>query len=448
MPNVDVTNIELGVIRKVNENSTPASLLAYARALEAIRTGFVYVVNSTVDLPSASACEGRLYFVENIQTLYWSNSTYGWLAIDVDRNARSVYSWGCLCDGISGGNVSLCVTSSPVSVINDTRNWQTVCIGNANTFAIKTDNTLWYWGRTGFTVNCSPVQYGGLTNWCAISNTDCTTGAITTDGCMWSCGCSSCGGLGNNSITSQANFVDISWGSCWIATSRQRCLGGAIKSDGSLWTWGHGQLGGLGNNCTTNRSSPGTTAGEDCLWCNISMGTRRGAGIKTNGTLWTWGSNYNGSLGNLDVFARSSPGTIAGGGTDWCFVAINKNFSINNASAAIKTDGTLWTWGANHCGMLGNNDTTIDRSSPGTVAGGGTDWCRVSMHNGSVFAVKTNGTGWSWGRNNTGQLGNGTTIDRSSPGTVVGNSGRWVEINSAGAGDEQQFAAGIAAFSL
>ena len=109
----------------------------------------------------------------------------------------------------------------------------------------------------------------------------------------------------------------------------------------TLYTWGFNSSGQLGDNSTVSRSSPGTTAGGGNNWCQTSLSGVHAAAIKTDGTLWTWGSNSVGQLGDNSTVSRSSPGTTAGGGTTWCQV------SGSSHTAAVKTDGTLWTWGFN-----------------------------------------------------------------------------------------------------
>jgi alpha-tubulin suppressor-like RCC1 family protein len=96
------------------------------------------------------------------------------------------------------------------------------------------------------------------------------------------------------------------------------------------------------------------------------------AAIKTDGTLWTWGAGGNGQLGNAAITNRSTPVTTFSGGTNWKQVSFNIGYS-----AAIKTDGTLWTWGDGGSGKLGNAAIT-NRSTPVTTFAGGTNWKQVS----------------------------------------------------------------------
>ena len=188
-----------------------------------------------------------------------------------------------------------------------------------------------------------------------------------------------------------------------------------------LFTWGSNGGGRLGANLATtvSRSSPGTTAGAGTNWKQVSSGGSHTAAVKTDGTLWTWGSNSSGTLGDGTTTNRSSPGTTAGGGTNWKQVS-----SFDTLIAAIKTDNTLWTWSANAGGQLGTG-TTTNRSSPGTTAGGGSNWKQVSVGTNHMVAIKTDGTLWTWGQNNEGNLGDNTQTNRSSPGTTVGGGTNW-----------------------
>ena len=137
------------------------------------------------------------------------------------------------------------------------------------------------------------------------------------------------------------------------------------------------------------------------------------AAIKTDGTLWAWGLNTDGQLGLNNIAHRSSPVQV-GSLTDWKLVAAGSYFAV-----AIKTDGTLWSWGRGTAiaplgaGALGLGNTA-HRSSPVQV-GSLTDWKQVSAGAYHTRAIKTDGTLWTWGDNTSGQLGLGNTIHRSSP---------------------------------
>jgi len=365
----------------------------------------------------------------------------------IDRFVGNIlWTWGRATSGIlASGNTT--DRSSPGTTAGGGVNWVQIATGGLNSrqgAAIKTDGTLWTWGQNGSgqlgdattTSRSSPgTTAGGGTNWKQVSVGNLTITAIKTDGTLWAWGDGSRGALGDGTIANKSspittagggtNWKQVSAGSSLDASSS---AAGAVKTDGTLWTWGSNNQGLLGDGTGGNRSSPGTTAGGGTNWKQVSFGYQMGAAIKTDGTLWTWGYNNRGQLGDSTITNRSSPGTTSGGGTTWKQVDISKS---DSSAGGIKTDGTLWTWGANLLGSLGDG-TTTSRSSPGTTAGGGTNWKQFAFGDTSSAAVKLDGTLWTWGGNASGQLGTGTSgvgTSRSSPGTTVSNSRFWKTVS-------------------
>jgi len=194
---------------------------------------------------------------------------------------------------------------------------------------------------------------------------------------------------------------------------------------GNLWTWGYNGVGQLGDNTTTSKYTPVTTLAGGANWKQVASGREHIAAIKTDGTLWTWGGNTNGKLGDNTTTNRSTPVTTFVGGTNWKQV-----FSASNNTAAIKTDGTLWTWGGNSDGQLGDN-TNTQRLTPVTTFAGGTNWKQVAGGREHTAAIKTDGTLWTWGQNSTGQLGNNTTTTRSTPVTTFTGGNNWKQVAGA-----------------
>ncbi|NBR14828.1 MAG: hypothetical protein EBU01_09665, partial [Crocinitomicaceae bacterium] len=154
----------------------------------------------------------------------------------------------------------------------------------------------------------------------------------------------------------------------------------AIKTDGTLWTWGRNSYGQLGDNTTTTRSTPVQVFGSANNWKQVSGGRSNTAAIKTDGTLWTWGSN---ALGANNTTVSITPITTFAGGTNW------KQVSCGGYSytAAIKTDGTLWTWGSDYQAMLGTNTYRVNKLTPVTTFVGGTNWKQVGAGDQHCVAV-------------------------------------------------------------
>ena len=314
--------------------------------------------------------------------------------------------------------------------------WSTGSANVAMTNAVGV-RTLWAWGYgnsgrlgTGNTTNTSsPVTtIAGGTTWNKIS-TGCTHSlSIKTDGTLWVWGFNTPGQLGTGNTTAYSSPVTTAGGGTnWCSLGKGGYTSSAIKTDGTLWLWGKNDCGQIGNNSITNYSSPVTTAGGGTNWCTVATGGyAHTLAIKTDGTLWTWGRNDWGQLATNNTTCYSSPVTTAGGGTTWCAVS-----NSSCSSASIKSDGTLWAWGSNSYGNLGTGDTT-NRSSPVTTAGGGTTWCQVSSGIASTHAIKTDGTLWGMGNNAIGTLGTNNTTNTSSPVTTAGGGTNWCKVGAGG----------------
>ena len=251
-------------------------------------------------------------------------------------------------------------------------------------------------------------------------------------GTVWGVGYNNDGELGDNTTDDRSSPVQtICGGSNWVEINCGYYNIAGLKDDGTLWTWGQNNDGGLGDNTTIQKSSPVQTICGGTDWKTMVVGTyyEHCAAIKTDGTLWLWGYNDYGEIGDETTDNRSSPVQTICGGTDWKQIA-----SGGNHTAAIKNDGTLWMWGYNgggeggYYGQLGDN-TIIDRSSPVQTICGGTDWKSVSCGEKFTAAIKNNGTCWTWGENAYGQLGDETTENRSSPVQTIAGGNDWKQIS-------------------
>lgn len=194
----------------------------------------------------------------------------------------------------------------------------------------------------------------------------------------------------------------------------------ALKTDGTLWTWGSNSRGQLGDNSTIDRSSPGQTIAGGTNWRSIGGHNLAVFGIKTDGTLWGWGAG--GRVGDGTNIQRSSPVQITG--TNWKTVTSSEAVSI-----AIKTDGTLWTWGCNLFGGTGTNSFWNTAPLAPVQVGANTDWAQAGTATRHHMALKCDGTLFGWGLNAGGQLGDNSIVNRSSPVQVLG-AGKWKCIKS------------------
>ena len=310
------------------------------------------------------------------------------------------------------------------------------------TYGLRYDNTLWCWGYTysgieagagistqtflqtglsGITMAGSlPVQVGSRstyysnayipTYWNKIASGPGGLLAIASDGGMWTFGGTnvyyvygSGYGGGSNALAFQApvkigtdSWVDVSVG-------YDHYLG--IKSDKTLYAWGRNSSGQVGDGTTLNKYISPLQIGTSS-WTAISAGTFHTAAIRSDGALFTWGYNVSGQLGDSTTTDKSSPVQI--GTSSWSVVSMGYRHT-----AAIKIDGTLWAWGYNASGQLGDG-TTVDKSSPVQI-GTLTTWIDVkATSNYSTVALKNDGTLWMWG--------DGVTYDRIPDGATIRTS--------------------------
>jgi len=329
--------------------------------------------------------------------------------------------------------------SSPVQVGSST-NWKSISMGSS-VLAIKNDGTLWSWGinRDQFVPygnlglgdvlhRSSPVQVGTFTDWKNVWGCYMSSMGIRTTGQIYAWGYNIDAHLGLGNFTSVSTPVQIGTATDWKILSPGLMHHAAIKNDGSLWIWGVNDIGQLGKNSAgVYFTSTPVQVGSLKNWRQVSCGGEDfngcTAAIKTDGTLWTWGHNSYGQLGLNDLVHRSSPVQV-GSSTDWKYVK-----AVGYRALAIKNDGTLWAWGASGGGSLGLGDAVTDRSSP-TQVGSLTNWKSINIQIRAVHALKTDGTLWGWGdQDGAGSVGNGNaTINMVSP-VQIGNLRTWTKLS-------------------
>jgi alpha-tubulin suppressor-like RCC1 family protein len=339
------------------------------------------------------------------------------------RTSPGLYAWG-LNSGGQLGQGDTTDRSSPVQ-IGSLTTWKTISNGGDEvSLAIKNDGTLWSFGYNvygqlglGDTASRSSlIQVGADNKWKYVAGGFGHIAAIKTDGTLWTWGRNNYGQLGIGDTTNRSNPVQVGSGTGWRYVALQGYNTYAIKTDGTLWGWGSS----TGNLSDAYGYTPGQVGGLT-NWSQLACGYAHTVAVKTDGTLWAWGNNQNGSVGVGNTSVYASPVQI-GSLNNWKYVAAG-----GYTCYATKTDGTLWTWGRNDYGQLGIGNT-VDYSSPIQI-GSLTNWKTVSggtkaFVGNMVCAIKTDGTLWAWGRNTFGGLGQGNTVHYSSP-VQVGSLTTW-----------------------
>jgi alpha-tubulin suppressor-like RCC1 family protein len=339
-----------------------------------------------------------------------------------------------------------------------------IAAGQAGSYLVKRDGTLWAWGDYNAGENAGtpaaekenthtvPAAVAGLSGVAAISAGSGHSIALKSDGTVWTWGYNGEGQLGTR-VVADSRFPTPAQVSALsdikaVVAGDRHCL--ALKGDGTVWAWGNNWHGQLGDGTKNHSSSASPVTGLSDVTA-IAAGLGHSLALKKDGTVWAWGYNDDGELGDAKKKARLTPFQIPGL-SDVKAIAAGSHHSL-----ALKNDGTVWMWGGDK--EMGQSSTP--RRLPGLTrviaisAGGwyslalkddGSVWAWGSIANGDQddktmnevirkpvqikvladvvgvaaglwhsLAVKNDGTVWAWGRNYYGALGDGTETSRRSP---------------------------------
>lgn len=303
------------------------------------------------------------------------------------------------------------------------------------------DNKFGQIGDGTYTDKHTPVQVIGLTDVISIAANDNYTVALKSDGSVWAWGDNTYGKLGNGNASKRNTPVQVVYSNGTAFTGVTAIAAGenhtvALKSDGSVWTWGDNRSGQLGNGTFNTSFTPvqvkipsgnrlsGITA--------IGAGGKHTVALKNDGTVWAWGGNFYGQLGDGTNNDRRTAVQVKSS-TETAFSGITDIAAGGFHTVALRGDGTVWTWGRNYNGQLGNGTTTDSDNPVWVMNPTGTTFTGVTNIEAGTWytsALKKDGTVWAWGDNDSGQLGDGTMTDKHTPvwvnglteGTAIGST--------------------------
>jgi alpha-tubulin suppressor-like RCC1 family protein len=338
------------------------------------------------------------------------------------KSDGTVWAWGKNDKGQLGDGTTT-PSSNPLQV-SGLSGITAVAAGNEHSLVLKSDRTVWAWGSNNFgqlgdnstTDRPAPVQVSGLTSVTAIAAGVNFSLALKSDGTVWAWGYNGSGQLGNGTTNNSSTPVQVSGlvSATAIAAGFDHCV--VMTSVGVIWTWGNNSNGQLGNGGTINSSTP-VAAGSGILAgpLAISAGNQFSVALLSNylsSYLWAWGINSSGQLGNGTNTDSSTPVQVSGS-TNMIAIAAGQNHSVS-----LKNDGTVWAWGSNNDGQLGDG-TTTPHSTPVQVSGLTGGQAVTVGYQDTFVATSSVGTVWAWGDNSFGQLGDGTTTPRLSPVSIT-----------------------------
>jgi alpha-tubulin suppressor-like RCC1 family protein len=298
--------------------------------------------------------------------------------------------------------------------------WGQVAAGQTHSCAVRIDGTLTCWGNNtsgqlgAVTTSLNMVQTEVAGNlWQSISAGSYQSCGIMTDGTLWCWGDNVNGQLGVGDTNGRPLPSQVT-GQGWSQVSSNYLHTCAMKQDGTLWCWGLSADLQIGDSSLSVYDVPTQVAGTD--WAQVTTGYYHTCALKKDATLWCWGGNYSGQLGNAtapvsNTSKVSAPMQVTG--SAWKSVSAGQSHTC-----AVALDGTLWCWGDNAHGQLGDKTQAL-KSTPVNIVVAGQSWVAVAAGASHTCAIAAGGSLWCWGDNTVGQLGIGSNELHSSPVRVV-----------------------------
>jgi alpha-tubulin suppressor-like RCC1 family protein len=339
----------------------------------------------------------------------------------IPTNSRRLYGSGSNSNGQLGlGSTSSFKRFESVGVDTD---WVTGAGGELHSHVINESGDLFSSGENslgqlglGDTIDRNLFTQVGVDSWLQVSSGSEFTVAIKTDGTLWAWGANGSGQLGQGGYDASSHSSPLQVGtfSNWVDVECGTQFFIVRNEDGELWGCGEDEYGQLGQGATQTRRVLLVKIGSDTDWDLFAAGWMHTVAIKTDGTLWAWGANFRGELGDGTTIAKYSPVQI-GTGT-WkalaagaCFDSGGPDFYELGRTHGIKTDGTLWAWGSNESYELGIGSSDTNPHASPILIDSDTDWKQVSTARTVGIAVKGSNEIWGWGANSSLELGTGDT---------------------------------------
>lgn len=337
-----------------------------------------------------------------------------------------------------------------------------IAAGSRHLLALKADGTVWAWGADylgsdSFDFHSVPTQVPGLSGVVDVAGGEDYSLALKSDGSVWSWGANLFGEAGAGALSPQLTPVEVPGLSGVVAVSAGNNHALALKADGTVWAWGCNIFGQLGDGTDISRSAPAQVSGLGGVVALAGVNPYGSLALASDGRVWAWGYNLADKFGETPAMVVTVPAPIAvlagvtsmaggsghavfvkGDGSVWCggensqsqsavqdglesyiplraMVGLPGCVAVAAAGAhslALDWNGTLWAWGDNEAGLLGDGAPQARMTASPSGFG---PWAGIQGAGKKTFALRADGSAWGWGRNLGAELGDGTSLDRSQP---------------------------------
>ena len=303
------------------------------------------------------------------------------------------------------------------------------------------DGRLWCWGSNASgqlgvghtddepTSQMQPRLVETESEWLAVSTGGNHTCGIQVDGTLWCWGSNGLGqlGIGEPTDVPKVSPTRVGTATDWVRVATGHAFTCGMRADGTLWCWGGNEFGQLGIGAPAEELQPIPVQVDDSTWVDVTVAEGHACGIRAAGTLWCWGDNSLRQLGLGNDVAPLIVPTAVGSDSDWTHVRTG-----DYHTCGLKTDGTLWCWGHNEHGALGQGDDALQdpRNFVPRQVGTANDWKSVSLGDGRTCGLREDGVAWCWGQNSEGELGLGGAGDVWTPTAMAGHA--WTDVSVGG----------------
>jgi alpha-tubulin suppressor-like RCC1 family protein len=347
----------------------------------------------------------------------WSQVSCGQYHTAAIKTDGTLWLWGRNDNGQMGAGLNRANRLAPTQLGTDT-NWVEISAGRSHTLIRKTTNAMWFVGACySSSINSQLRQVGSALDWKTMGAGAYTDYGIKQNGTLWKWVNSNGGPSGLSQIGNQNNWNKI--GNYIGYSTEAHAL--FIKTNGTMWAVGKNHFGQLGNGSVTDIIDIPQQIGTDTDWKQVVAGSLYSLALKTDNSFWAWGRNQHAQFGN--GHNKNKARTISNESL-WKNVIASKG-SFNGHTMAIHQDGTLWSWGPNQDGQLGIGPPAYVHKALPQQVGSSNGWKQITAGFHFSIGIKEDGTMWGWGRNGSGQIGLGGLWSTTTP-TQIGTDTTWV----------------------